>query len=252
MKLYQIYFSPTGGTKKVADILTDVWNCEKESVDLGRASLNEADCRFQSKDICLVAVPSFGGRVPKIAADKLKKMTGSGAKAIPVCVYGNRAYEDTLLELKEILEGRDFHCVAAVAAVAEHSILRQFATGRPDADDQKELLQFAEKIKQRIEIKFSEKLNIPGNKPYRDYGVLPTIPKPGKDCNQCGLCAKECPVQAIASNDPAIVDSKKCISCMRCTVVCPQQTRHVSKLILAAASQKLKKACSGRKENELF
>ena len=36
--------------------------------------------------------------------------------------------------------------VAAIAAVAEHSIMRQFAAGRPDAEDERELAGFADRI----------------------------------------------------------------------------------------------------------
>ena len=34
MKLYEIYFSPTGGTKKVTEIIGSAWTCEKERIDL--------------------------------------------------------------------------------------------------------------------------------------------------------------------------------------------------------------------------
>lgn len=34
MKIYNIYFSPTGGTKKVADMLGSAWREEKQEIDL--------------------------------------------------------------------------------------------------------------------------------------------------------------------------------------------------------------------------
>lgn len=37
-------------------------------------------------------------------------------------------------------------------AVAEHSLMHQFGTGRPDQQDERELLQFAEKIMKNIEM----------------------------------------------------------------------------------------------------
>lgn len=94
-------------------------------------------------DVCLISVPSYGGRVPAAAIERLKKISGNGAKAVLNCVYGNRAWEDTLTELQDILEEQGFQCVAALATVAEHSIFRQFATGRPDEDDRAELLEMA-------------------------------------------------------------------------------------------------------------
>ena len=34
MKIYNIYFSPTGGTKKVTDMLGSAWREEKQEIDL--------------------------------------------------------------------------------------------------------------------------------------------------------------------------------------------------------------------------
>ena len=40
---------------------------------------------FQADDVCLVSVPSFAGRVPAVAIERLKKFSGNGAKAILNC-----------------------------------------------------------------------------------------------------------------------------------------------------------------------
>ena len=106
-------------------------------------------------------------------------------------------------------------------------------------------------VRKGIKEKYQE-LKVPGNYTYRKYSGVPFKPKGNRLCNRCGICAKSCPLQAIPSNDPKQVDKSKCISCMRCISVCPTHSRKLNPLMLAAASQKLKKACSGRKENELF
>ena len=137
MKLYEIYFSPTGGTKKVSDLICDEWNFEKAEIDLIKRELPAAD--FNEDDICLIAVPSFGGRVPEPVLRHLSEMRGNRAAAVLTVVYGNRHYDDTLLELKECAQQAGFRCVAAIAAVAEHSIMHQFAAGRPDVKDQEQL-----------------------------------------------------------------------------------------------------------------
>ncbi len=78
------------------------------------------------------------------------------------------------------------------------------------------------------------------------------VPKAGNDCTSCGLCARQCPAQAISNENLKIADSKKCISCMRCVVQCPQSACHVSKAMVYVAALAIKKACSTRKGNELY
>ena len=100
MRLYQILFSPTGGTKKAAAPFAEVFGREVSTIDLTDASMDFSQISLDKEDICVVAVPSFGGRVPAIAAERLERIRANGAMAILVVVYGNRTYDDTLLELK--------------------------------------------------------------------------------------------------------------------------------------------------------
>lgn len=253
MNTYEIMFSPTGGTKKAADLFSKAFCQESIPVDLTDRQLDFTAYSFHPENVCIVAVPSYGGRVPQIAVTRLKQMSGNGAKAILIAVYGNRAYEDTLLELQDTLTDAGFCCVAAIASIAEHSIIHQFANGRPDAEDRIEIADFAAKILSKLkEGTLSDQLNLPGNRPYREYGGVPMKPKAGNSCNQCGLCAAKCPVNAIPENDPAKTITEKCISCMRCIAVCPSQARSVNKMLLSAGAMKLKKSCSTYKRNELY
>lgn len=254
MKLYKIYFSPTGGTKKVIDVISKPWNCEKIELDLTNKKTNFANIKLQKEDICMVAVPSFGGRVPEVVISKLKKITGAQARAILITVYGNRAYDDTLLELKNTLQELNFRCTAAIAAIAEHSIMHEFGTGRPDEKDTKELLEYAVKIKESMEKQTSEQIQVevPGNNTYREYTGVPLKPKANKTCSKCGLCAIECPVDAIPKDTPSLTDKNKCISCMRCMKVCPKHARELNKMMVMVAAKKMKKVCISRKSNELF
>ncbi len=251
MSTYSISFSPTGGTAKVLDILEENFSVDK-TVDLTE-NKNFEEYQFCETDLCFIGVPSFGGRVPEIAIKHIRQFKGNKAQAILIAAYGNRAYEDTLLELKNAVQESGFRTVAAVAAITEHSIMHQFGTGRPDTQDRKELEQFGLKIKEAL-LKDSPEsdVTVPGNSPYREFGGLPLKPKTGKNCNNCGLCAAKCPVGAIPQKNPSITDNQKCISCMKCAAVCPNNARKLNKLMLSIASHKMKKACSERKKNELF
>ena len=251
MKLYKIYFSPTGGTKKIIDAVSDMWSCEKETLDLFSQD-KPYKCAFNEDDICIVAVPSFGGRVPALAIERMQELKGNKAKTIFIAVYGNRDYDDTLLELKDTLENLDFCCIAGIAAIAEHSIFRQFATNRPDDKDIKELKDFAKQIQQKIQSGVKDTPLVKGNHPYKKYGEVPLAPKANNTCTNCGICAAECPVKAIPKDNPRTVDKTKCIACMHCISVCPNHSRVNNKILTFVSAQALKKSCGSRKQNQLF
>lgn len=256
MKLYEIYFSPTGGTKKAADMVAAAWDGEAEKIDLLQTPDGMRKIEFKEEDVCLVAVPSYGGRVPAPAVECLKQAKGNGAKAVLAAVYGNRSIDDTLAELYDVMCEAGFDCTAALEAVAQHSLMPCYGKGRPDSRDREELKGFAAQIqtaladpKQCADLK--ERL--PGKRPYKEFhNKLPLKPEASKKCQGCGLCAAECPAGAIPKENPRLTDKEKCISCMHCVTVCPKKARKVSRAVRLAASCQMRKVCSGRRENRLY
>lgn len=245
-----IHFSPTGGTKKVVDILAGSLGKHSRTVDLCSPAF--ADTVFGGDDLCIIGVPAYGGRVPATAAERLNRLQGQHTPAVLVAVYGNRAIEDTLLELHDLLAERGFITVAGISAIAEHSIVRQIAAGRPDAQDGAQLEGFATRIQARLSAEQPACVHLPGNRPYREFGGGPLYPAANKSCVQCGLCARQCPAGAIPAQAPDQTDTTRCVACMRCIAVCPYGARKLDQVLLHALSQKLEKLCIGRKENELF
>lgn len=250
MTYAQLVFSPTGGTMRTAEAITGAWDAKAETVDLTNPALTPHS--FQKGDLVLLALPSYGGRVPALAAQRLSSIQGNGASCILLCVYGNRAYEDTLVEMQDIAEKSGFQPIAAVAAIAEHSILHQYATGRPDPQDQQTLRDFSNKILEKFQSGNESIPAIPGNRPYKKAGGGGMVPQASSACVSCGLCAEQCPAQAISREKLHKADGKLCISCMRCVVQCPHSARKINGAMASAAALALKKACSTRKECELF
>lgn len=247
MNVVEIVFSPTGGTQKVSHIIGTRWNKDTINIDLSNAKTDFTKCKINKEDMVLIAMPSFGGRAPGIAIERLKKINGNGAKCTLICTYGNRAYEDTIVEMKDAANKCGFKVIAAISAIAQHSIMPQYAANRPDSVDKNQLINFADQITKKV----GNIINIPGNRPYKKSANAKLVPKLKNSCIKCGLCSEKCPVQAI---DPVNfkTDSKKCISCMRCVKRCPKNARKINGVMVFIASMVIKKTCSLRKENELF
>lgn len=251
-----VYFSPTGSTKRVMQRLAQGQNGAKRELDLTESRRVEPDYHFLENEVVLIGVPVYGGRIPETAANRLRKFHGRRTPAVLVVTYGNRNYDDALLELKELTEAQGFRTVAAAAVVTEHNIVRAIGSGRPDQDDLQKVDDFAAAVSNRLQklsgVYQNSEIKVRGGKPYREYDGIPLKPKVGKHCNQCGLCIRTCPVQAISKTDATVLDTERCISCMRCLAICPAGARKLSTIMLKAASMGLKKKCKERREPEFY
>ena len=171
--MHIVYFSPTGGTRKAAYIIGKEIDPQATEIDITDHTRQQNSYELNGEDILLVAVPVYGGRVPSVAIDRLKRITGYNTPAILVVVYGNRDYDDALLELKTTMESNGFQTVACIACIAEHSIMRVYAKGRPDSDDETILKNFSEQIKTKlVQLKNGEsftEIQVKGNADYKIY-----------------------------------------------------------------------------------
>ena len=255
MKIFEIIFSPTGGTKKVADIICHALdeNIENiEIVDLMKTDDDFSSVHITEDDLCVIAVPAYGGRVPTPAVSHIDTLRGNGAKAILVAVFGNRVIDETLLELQDVTTAAGFKPIAAIEAVAEHSLARVHGAGRPDTDDEKDLETFAKQIFEKLDVLDGTALTVPGVRPFKEFKGSSAKPSVKKFCTSCGLCATQCPVKAIPKDAPDITDKNLCISCMRCVTVCPNQARYVPDEITETITKFLAPLCAERKPNKLY
>ena len=234
-KVHLIYFSPTHTSAKTVFAIAD---------GLAPMALMETDITYdvpqsmlelQEDELAVVAVPVYGGRVAETAVERLKAVKAFGTPVVPVVVYGNRDYEDALLELSDLLTEQGFIPVASGAFIGEHSYSRKgmpIAEGRPDKDDLANATRFGSAVQQKLEAVESlsqlPELKMKGNRPYRVKGPsTPMAPVVNEElCSVCGYCIDICPVDAISMADGKIVsDPELCIKCCACVKDCPEGAR---------------------------
>lgn len=252
--LKQIDFSPAGTTKKITDRIVSQISREKDCYHLVKEPIKKSII-CENKNVIVVGMPVYVGRIPEICIPSLKNLKGDHTPAIAVVVYGNREYEDALIELCDLLKAQGFLVVGAAAFVAQHSIFPNVAKGRPDRGDYEKIDLFAHMCMEKLQ-KFSvdtyRPLTVKGNRPYRPSSEVELKPEGNKLCNLCGNCVYVCPTHAINRDNPKITDKKKCISCTACMQVCPTGARKFRGPAYQMLQMMFSKKCAQRKEPEWF
>ena len=249
-KITNIFFSPSGTTKKVLEQIASNFNQDNEICDL---LYFDGEKEFASDDIVIVGMPVFAGRIPKRAAMRLSNIKGNNTKAIAVVNYGNAHVNDALLELVDILKENNFDVIAAASTISHHSIFDGVAIGRPDDEDIERINDFAQKAIEKIETGGSLESDIPGNRPYVDYKTLPFIVSCDESkCVFCLECVAVCPEKAIPDDDPADVDIDLCSRCTSCINICQEDARGFFGDAFEATKPKFESANAERKESEFY
>lgn len=256
-KVSEVYFSPGSTSKKVVKEISSKFDGEKDSYDLLNQHNKIILQEFQENELLIIGLPVFSGRIPQIVKVDLNNLKGNNTLVIPVVIYGNRDYDDALLELKDILDKNGFKTIAAGVFIAQHSIFPIVAKNRPDEEDINKINQFTKLAIEKIENYRNnhenfEEIVIPGNKPYREIKGVPIKPSADKNCIDCGTCATLCPTGSIAIENPRKTDKTKCISCTACIYACPEHARHFNKMKHRVAEKVFAKNNNERKEPEFF
>ena len=252
--VHLFYFSPTHTTKKTVKSIATGFDVDFIEHDLTFSSENMEEFFLQKDEIAIIGIPVYAGRTPVITRSMLNKIHGDDSLAVVVAVYGNRDYDDALLELKDIVTENGFSVIAGGAFIGEHSYSRKVGTRRPDSEDIDKAIAFGKEIKEKIDTDtYNKNIEIKGNFPYKaDMPVRIFSPMANKNCIACRKCYIVCPVNAIDKKDPEIVDVEKCIHCYACVKICTFNGREVPDNPLKDVISFLESKCSNRKEPEIF
>ena len=257
-RIKAVYFSPTHNTKKLvtrtAEKLSEIFEAETENIDLTLPEGRVKELVLNKEDILIFGFPVYGGRIPLLLEPIMKKMKGAGNPVIIMAVYGNRDFDDAILEARDIFTEKGLNVISAGAFIGEHSYTKNVGTGRPDTEDLKEAEEFAEKTAEKIKKTVNrEILKVPGNKPYKERSAgIAAAPKTGEACYDCMKCAKECPVLAISFEDPRIADIDKCIHCCACVKNCPVGAKYFDNEMMKNFTVMLETKFAGKKKNMIF
>ena len=229
--VHTVFFSPTHTSLTIANAIAEGIGASKRRMwDITYEK--PVDDIVIEDGIAVFAVPVYGGRVAETAVERLLSIKGNGTPAVIAVVYGNRDYEDALIELRDLVKKQGFIPVSGGAFIGEHSysrVDRPVAEGRPDEKDKNIAFTFGSDTSLFLRHWSGElvELNVKGNFPYKKKGVkTPQTPVTVEElCTQCGYCIEICPTQAIQLQDEIVSDPEPCIKCCACVKECPNQAR---------------------------
>ena len=264
--IYTVYFSPTGGTQKIAismsDNMSQLLHIPSQNIDLTNLSNRQILYDFDSDSLVILAIPVYAGRIPnKLLPDLEKCLKGSGKTAvIPISVYGNRNYDEALREMLILVEKHGFIPIGAAAMVSQHAFSAHIATDRPDSSDFEALADFSNEIAEKI-LNSQDLTAITYDRdtpigPY--YTPLKTDHTPARflkakpvtdmdKCNNCGICVRKCPMGSISADDATDVRGI-CIKCQACVKFCPVHAKYFTDTDFLSHVEMLENTYTDRKE----
>ena len=254
--VHLIYFSPTGTTRKIIGAIVEGLGPEQVyyhdlTYPFAKTEQNIVD------GVAVIGVPVYAGRVPKDCLERMAIYKADDVPTVLVALYGNREFEDALVELRDVAIAQGFNVIAAGAFIGEHSYSTQerpIAAGRPNGEDLSMAVKFGQDIAAKIELNDFHTPEIDGNVPYKERvkfgGVAPETN--AESCILCGRCAEVCPVGIITVSNSVTTQAENCIMCSACVKICPVEARSFNHPVIEERRELLIKNCSTPKRPEIF
>jgi ferredoxin len=199
-------------------------------MDITLPAAREQHFNLEKEELLVAAFPVYGGRLPKLALEVFQNLPPGRRPAVAVVVYGNRAYEDALLELFDLCQKKGYYVVGAGAFIGEHSYSHVMGRGRPDPADEESARCFGLALRHSLlgndRVLSDKTLLTTARRPYRKYMAKSVIsPETSRKCVSCLVCVKNCPAGAFINSDPKNIDREKCILCAACIKFCPEKAK---------------------------
>ena len=236
-RLCVLYFSPTGGTEKIARFvageLAARLGLEPKYISFTKPQEREQEYRFGPQDLLVMASPVYAGRLPnKVMPEYKAKIFGDSTIALPICVFGNRSPDEAPRELALLLEGNGFRLAGVAAFAGRHAFSDRVGEGRPDEEDLAQMSDFAARAAEKLAGEELPLLNISREEIGPYYTPLKADGTPAKflkarpltdwsKCSRCGACARACPMGSIDMQ--TMEAAGLCVKCQACVRKC---TRH--------------------------
>jgi ferredoxin len=257
-----VYFSPTNTTKQIVEAIAKGTQLQPIA-HLDLTCPEEKSMVFEDQnELTIIGAPVYGGRIPVDAVIRFQRLKAHDIPAVVVVVYGNREYEDALLELRDIAFETGFRPIAGGAFIGEHSYSTEekpVAQGRPDADDVEKAKEFGRAIWEMVAgiaaSRDIQPLSVPGDFPYKERSERSNDVAPVTReslCIKCGRCVEVCPKAAITIGETLETDPSLCIFCSACIKSCPSGAKVWEHPRIIRAREFLHSNFSKRKELETY
>jgi ferredoxin/flavodoxin len=262
-KVKLVYFSATGTTQKILESIAKGIAVEDvEHINLTLPENTKKTIGPFSDELVIMGAPVYGGRLPADAINRFKQLKAAKTPVVLIVLYGNREFDDALLELKNISVELGFIPFAGGAFIGEHSFATKdipIANGRPDILDVQKAKEFGEKIKNKFvaleSLDEQMDLTVPGSFPYQAGGPKPMAISPVTDedaCTLCGTCVEVCPTAAISIDKSVSTQTELCLRCSACIKECPEDARSWEDSRMETIINWLKENYSTRKEPTFY